>query len=290
MIDYVEFNRRIDVIKTLYRQYNIKIKRGQGLFDILLEADKIAKAVNYPDDNEKIKLAVESFHYTWALSETLETCVSAGWDVSNHLKQITTGTVDYGEPASGNDTKKIFYKDFECELFIGSVLIKKGLKPELLDDPNDPKGDIKLGNVIAEVKHPNSTGQIKKLMWKFNREMRNNNSFGVFVVGVEDMFNIGDVYYFNDVAHFDTWEAQKNQEIEQFGLQKTIPMAQSLPRIMGLVQTSTKIFDIAGITGLRRFGNSVLYERVDIPSDDLSNAEAIVKAFNPNPPVRSLQC
>lgn len=285
MIDYVELNRRINVIKNLYRQYNIQIKPGQGLFDILLEAEKIAKGVNIPDDDEKIKLAVEGFHYTWALAETLETCVGAGWDVSNHLKQITTGTVDYGEPASGNDTKKIFYKDFECELFIGSTLIKKGLKPELLDDPNNPKGDIELGDVIVEVKHPNSTGQITKLMRKFHREMRNNNSFGVFVMGVEDMFNMGDVYYFNDVARFDTWEAQKNRKIEQFGLQKIIPMAQILPRIIGLVQTSTKIYDIAGATDFRRLGNSVPLERVGIPSDDRSNAEAIVEAFNPNPPV-----
>ena len=59
MIDYVELNRRINVLKNLYRQYNIQIKPGQGLFDILLEAEKIAKGGNFPDEDDKIKLVDE---------------------------------------------------------------------------------------------------------------------------------------------------------------------------------------------------------------------------------------
>ncbi len=282
MIDYVELNRRLNIIKNLYQQYNIQIKPGQGLSDILLEAEKIAKGVNIPEDDEKVKLAVEGFHYTWALAESLEICVDAGWNVSNHLKQITTGTIDYGESALHAELKKIFYKDFECELFIGSVLIKQGLNPELLENPDDPKGDIKLDNIFIEVKHPNRTGQLTKLMGKFNKEMRNNSSYGVFVVGIEDMFEMGDVFYFSDQDKFINWDIQKKHEIENFASQRIIPSARNLPRIIGLAQVSTKIYDIADRSKLVRYGNSAILQRANVP---MNNAKAIAKVFNPNPPV-----
>lgn len=285
MIDYPELGRRLNFIKTLYCQYKIDIKPGQGLSEILIEAENILNGVKIPEDDENIKFSVTAFHYTWSLAETLETCANAGWNVSNHLKQITTGTVNYGEPASGNETKKIFYKDFECELFIGSALIKKGLKPELLDNPDDPKGDMKLEDIFIEVKHPNSKGQITKLMQKFNNEMRINNSFGIFIMGIEDMFNMGDAFQFNDLAHFNTWKTQKNREIEQFGTNDVIPIAKTLVRIIGLAQTSTQVYDILGATDLKRLGNSILLDRNGIPSETQNNAQSILKSFNPTPSV-----
>ncbi len=104
-------------------------------------------------------------------------------------------------------------------------------------------------------------------------------------MGVEDMFSMGDVYRFDDSAQFGAWVSGKNQEIEQLGRQNIIPAAKYLKRIIGLVQTSTKIYDIAGATDFRRLGNSVLLQRNGVPSKDQSDAKGIVEAFNPNPPV-----
>ncbi len=282
MIDCVGLNRRITYIKSLYQNYKIQIKPGEGIAKMLSEAERIVNGDAELGDDDKIRFSIESYHNTLTLAETLETCVKAGWDVSNHLKQITTGTIDYGESALHAELKKIFYKDFECELFIGSVLIKQGLNPELLENPDDPKGDIKLDNIFIEVKHPNRTGQLTKLMGKFNKEMRNNSSYGVFVVGIEDMFEMGDVFYFSDQDKFINWDIQKKHEIENFASQRIIPSARNLPRIIGLAQVSTKIYDIADRSKLVRYGNSAILQRANVP---MNNAKAIAKVFNPNPPV-----
>ena len=256
---------------------------------MLDEAQKIIDGkIESPDSDDELQYSVECYHNIWTLVETLETCVKGGWDVSNHLKQITTGTVDYGKPMKGNEHRKIFYKDFECELFIGSVLIKNNLYPELLPDPDDPKGDIKLNSIYIEIKHPNSTKQITKLMRKFNKEMRDNGTYGVFVVGVEDMFNMGDVFSFPDQIAFDTWNNQKRKKMEQFAKDVILPSAKNLPRIIGLVQTSTHVYEIAGASGLKRLGNSMICLRRNVSNEILNEAEVIAKVFNPNPP--KLQC
>ena len=102
MMDIKEFLRRLNYIKNLYQLYNIQVKSGEGMAKMLAEAEKIAKGEIAPHcTDDKLRFAIESFHYTWTLAETLETCVNEGWGVSNHLKQITTGTIDYGDPYPG---------------------------------------------------------------------------------------------------------------------------------------------------------------------------------------------
>lgn len=64
MIDCVGLNRRITYIKSLYQNYKIQIKPGEGMAEILSEAEKIVNGDVEPEDDEKIRFSIESYHYT----------------------------------------------------------------------------------------------------------------------------------------------------------------------------------------------------------------------------------
>ena len=78
----------------------------------------------------------------WNLAETLQPCLNAGLDLNAHLKQMNTGSVDYGTPAPGVDRKPIYFKDFEMELFAAAHCIKRQTAVKLNAVSNDPRGDL----------------------------------------------------------------------------------------------------------------------------------------------------
>ena len=154
-----ELRSRVAYLKNLYVQNKIKLKAGEGLCADLEVANALTQTGGTPRRDQ-----ANAAHVVWNLVEVIRPCVEAGLDVSNHLANITTGTTDYGVPADPN-SKKRFYKDFEFELLITSSLIKKGLVPQLLG--NDPRGELLIGNVFIEAKHPNKVSGIEKHMNKF---------------------------------------------------------------------------------------------------------------------------
>lgn len=121
-----ELRRRVDFIRNLYRRHRIILKPGEGLALALDEAEALARGdkAKGPFLQDKLIRVVNDAHVIYAIGASLETCVSAGLDVSKHLPNLTTGTTDYGTPS--NDPKAIFFKDFEFETFIASALIRSG--------------------------------------------------------------------------------------------------------------------------------------------------------------------
>jgi hypothetical protein len=279
---FEELKKRLDYIKDLYKKYKLPIKQGEGLSDILILAEKIVNG-SFPTETDKdMRSAEEAFHYVWTLAETMKSCVD-GLDVSNHLARISTGTVDYGIPANGTEIKKIFYKDFECELFVASVLIKGGHKPSLLDDPSSSMGEMKLNNIYIEVKHPNSSGQLEKLLRKFNSQLYQVNSYGIFAVGIENMFSLGNQPVFDTYGALNSWLHKKNTEIEDFIKGQIITIANNFSQILGLVFISTiltrvKIETNNRSSDLARFGNAAILKKI-MHNDIEKTALIITEAF-----------
>lgn len=281
MADWQDFEQKLNYIEGIYLQHRIPIKQEEGLSEIICEARHIIDGTKKDQSNEGVQKATEAYHYVYMLHDSLSTCVNNGWDISEYLKNITTGKIDYGTPKVDSNNE-IYFKDFETEMLIGSTLLKNNIKAELLEDFSSPIGDIKSGDMFIEIKHPDSTGQLGKLLKKFNDEMIKNQSFGVFAVGVEDMFNYGDTFFFDTVESFESWQKEKYNLIQNF-IEQSLPKTKNCSNILGIILTSTKIYNIGDFSKLWRHGNSVLFDRSGIPNNILEAGQNILGCFNPNP-------
>ena len=270
-----ELRSRVAYLKNLYVQNKIKLKAGEGLCADLEVANALTQTGGTPRRDQ-----ANAAHVVWNLVEVIRPCVEAGLDVSNHLANITTGTTDYGVPADPN-SKKRFYKDFEFELLITSSLIKKGLVPQLLG--NDPRGELLIGNVFIEAKHPNKVSGIEKHMNKFNGKMKKSDSYGVFAVAIEDASGLGDSVFDNKKEH-EQWFHLKLKEMLAFEPQ-LIEGAKRCCRIGGMVQIATEFEVEDGVSTLRRFSNAQIFDRPRMDTTCRQNIEAITKTFNPNPQI-----
>lgn len=278
---FMELGRRVSFIRDVYARYQIVMKPNEGLAQALDAAESLAngdKAKSPFSQSDLIQLTNDA-HIIYAFGGTLEDVVSAGLDVSNHLANMTTGTTDYGSPSSRNET--IFFKDFEYELFLTSALVRKGLKPTFTP-PGDPCGEIVCRDIRIEAKHPNSVGQLKKLLGKFQKCLEQIDSFGFFAVALEDAMTMGDVSEFASQAEYNEWLRAKRSGMEALG-QTLISAAGRLPRIVGLVQTQTTVEIIGGSTTLRRLSNSILFDHRPTFSLYAGPARAIASVFNAMP-------
>lgn len=277
---FEELGRRVDFIRGLYLRYRIALKPGEGFAVALDEAEALAKGVKTSHFSMfALKETVRSAHVIYALGESLSVCVDAGLDLRNHLANLTTGTIDYGKPSTV--LKRIFFKDFEFETFIASVLVKKGRTPAFTP-PGDPTGELIIGDIFIECKHPNSVGQLSDLLGKFNKALAAIDRFGIFAVALEDVMEMGDVAQFDSQHDYEVWLEAKRAGMEAIG-QALIQRAARLPRIAALIQTETKDPIIGTGTSLRRLGNSLLFDHRPTFINYETTARTIAACFNPHP-------
>lgn len=284
-MDWKDLLDRTNYIRDLFAKSKVPLKAGEGLERSLAEADAVSRGDKLPGEPSAEMLAAiaHDAHVIWALAENLKTCVAAGLNVVPHLKQITTGTTDFGTPASGNEPKKIYFKDFEFELFLASALIRAGLKVELADPPNDPRGDLIVDQLRIEVKHPNSLKKLLKLAGDFQSELAKHGSYGVFAAGIEDAFVLGDQPVDPSYEDYVEWLERKRDAMEKFGL-AFIQGVAKYDRILAVVQTSSAVERYEGGTTLRRLGNSLIFDDGRCGDPALcAQAQKIASVFNPNP-------
>ena len=277
---------RVQYLRKLYTEKKIALKPGQGITRALDEAEASATGVATPnaptDDN--LANSPNACLVVWALYDSIKGCVDAGLDVTSHLGQLTTGTIDFGSPADASTSRKtIFFKDFEAELFIAAQLANASLPVEFLDEANDPRGDVRVEEILFEVKHPNSTGRLERLMGKFNRELHGSNAYGVFVTAVEDAFCMADQNSFASQEDLLAWQNQKRSEIELFGRSALI-CAASLPRIAALVQISSTFESVDGETRFARYSNALVFDQRQYPMEIEKQVDRLASVFNPNYP------
>lgn len=284
-MDWNDLLDRTKYLRQLFADSKVPLKPGEGLERSLAEADALARGDKLPGEPSAEVLAAigHDAHVIWALAENLRACADAGLNIVPHLKQITTGTTDYGTPASGTQAKKIYFKDFEFELFLASAMLRAGLKVQLADPPNDPRGDLLVDSVWVEVKHPNSLKQLMKLAGGFQSSLAENGSFGVFAAGIEDAFELGTQPADPSHEDFAAWLERKRDAMEKFG-REFIHGVAKYDRILAVVQTSTAVEWYDGSTRLRRLGNSLIFD--DGRCKDASMGATIAKVaevFNPKP-------
>lgn len=259
-MDWSKLERKVNYIRSLYTEKGISLPPDGGLAKALVEAEQLALGEHLPGPPSRNQLlgTAHDAHVIWALAENLEVCEEAGLDLSAHLAQITTGSTDFGTRDAGTG-RTIFYKDFECEITIAATLLRAGLKPQFALESNSPLGELHLDDVWVEVKHPNSTGQLKKNLKKFQKQLASNTVYGVFVVGLEDAFDFGDTTEFLDPIEFSDWQEAKRAEMDRFG-RDFLRFAARCPNILGTVQTSTKVETVGEVSRLRRLGNSCYFD------------------------------
>lgn len=280
-----ELPNRIDWLRNLYHERGIALKPDEGLAKSLSEAEAVVRRVVKTGGTTTGNLmdAVAACHLVWSLYDSLEGCISAGLDITPYLARMTTGTTDYGVPAAPLSYQAIFFKDFETELFIAASLARAGLPVKFLEAANDPRGEMTVGDIFLEVKHPNSIKSHESGMRKFNSQLRKSESIGVFITAVEDAFKLARSDGFESVEDFNRWKDNRDDEIENFG-RKAVLRAARLERIAALVQTSSCVEVIGKETKFSRKGNSLIFDNRNYAPEVAEQVERIAVVFNPNPP------
>jgi hypothetical protein len=269
-----ELGRREELLRNAYRNLRIPLNPDQGLALALAEARALADGVKSSEPATEVAVlkAVEACHVIFAISESVGICHSAGLEITRQLRQMATGTANFGTPGS-TKTKGIYLKDFEYELFIASSLIRRGLAPRFLDDPSDPMGEMVVDQIVIECKHPDSVGQLRSNIAKFGQELTKSGRFGMFAVAVEDAHHLGDTASFGTEDEYRQW--LKAKELLDF--------AWGFERIVGLITTQSKVLVIGAETRISRLGTSIVFDRSELPEEAGSAAIRIAKVFNPDP-------
>jgi hypothetical protein len=282
-IDYADLKRRVIEIRGLLENAGAVLVPGEGLEQSLAEAEAVANGIKSVRQGTELSYidTARAITSVWNLSETLRPCVAYGLDLDEHLRTITTGSMDYGTPRQPSAPTSHIFKDFELELFVAARCINGGLKVALNPIKNDPSGDLFAGTVRIEVKHPDSVGKLESLLRKFNTALYNSVMYGVFVVGLEDIFQVQPTTVFATDAEWRAWLDTKAQEIEVYGA-TFLRMAARMTRIIGIVQTWAVWYQAAGGISLRRQGNSALLDdRTNVPSHNYEDATRVAAVFNP---------
>jgi hypothetical protein len=281
-LDWSELKDKVEFIDELFARNGVRVKAEGGLAAALEEARALAAGEKIPGapSGDRLRAIAHDAHVIWALAEGLRACDGANLELKAHLAQLTTGTTDYGTVGSGHD---VYFKDFECEVFIAATLVGHGTPVAFSTEPNDPRGDLIAAPLRVEVKHPNSSGQLQKLLRKFNGKLRADDLYGVFVVGIEDMFSLGEQDGFASPVDFHSWLEEKRGAMEAFGV-GFLRDAAHFPRILAVAQTQTMVEVIAGASTLRRLGNACVFDdRPDVPEDAWERAVEVARSFNPQP-------
>lgn len=282
-MDWKELGKRSQYVRDLAKSYKIRLPAGEGLALALDEADALASGAKspLPATDENAASSAHDAHVVWALAESLKVCVDAGLDLRAHLANMGTGSTDFGTPTSAN--KRIYFKDFEYEVFIMAHFIRSGVTVVPAPEPNDPCYEFAADGFLIQLKHPNSKKQLQKQIASFSKCLRAKNAEGFFGVGVEDAFTLGDGSRFASEADQEASFKTKAKEMDSFG-RDFLKRAQWHDPVAGVFQTSTLVYFVTGDSTLRRLGNSCLFDDVVRKAKPtFAAAEKLARTFNPNP-------
>lgn len=282
-MDWDELKQRVRFLRETYHRLRIPLRPGQGLALALDEAEALAdgrkSALPATDDNAA--RTAHDAHVVWSLAENVKLCIDAGLDLSAHLANITTGTTDFGTAAE--DNRAIFYKDFEYEVFMMATLIARGERVRLPPAPNDPLCEFEVDPFAFQLKHPTSTARPARRLAEFNRRLAEQNRMGIFVVGIEDMFELADGGRFDEQGTYETWLEGKRAEMDAHGRPLLVDFRR-YPQIAGVVQTATFVRYIAGDSQLTRTSNSCIFDGDGRDREAwFPHAMRLLAIFNPNP-------
>ncbi len=96
-----QIGESVEIIESALRTYRIRLNPDQGLAQSMKEAKELAQGIKLssPATNQEAIRIANDAHFVLAMGWEVKTCMEAGLDVSDHLKQMNTGTVNFGTPA-----------------------------------------------------------------------------------------------------------------------------------------------------------------------------------------------
>jgi hypothetical protein len=280
-----DLKHRITGIRALLSHYRVQLVEGEGLELALKKSEAwVDAAIAKSTLSQATSLAdAEAASVVYTLSETLENCFRAGLPLQADLRNITTGSIDYGEPAEGDASRQqIYFKDFELELFIAARCLTT-MPVRLSDQPNDPLADLHAGILPIQVKHPDSVPRLERNIKRFNAKLRVADRYGIFAAGLEDAFRLDPGQSFSSESAAQEWLSGKRRDMEIFG-RSFLECASRCARILATIQVTTFPVIVANGLSISREGNSMIFDR-SLPADSTETRDAwrVASAFNPQP-------
>lgn len=107
-----ELGRRADLIHAAYTRARVQLNENGALGKAIAEAKELADGVKSkePTNDQAVLRMVEAAQVVYTVAESIETCQSGGLDITRHLAQMSTGTIDFGTPVRAN--RKHFSQGF----------------------------------------------------------------------------------------------------------------------------------------------------------------------------------
>jgi len=275
-----QLTHSLTFIEALYKKHKVILPPNEGLRAAIDEAKSFVAGVKMSGNPTESEIAVraEKTNAIIMLADTLRPLDAAGIAITRYLKQIGTGSTNYGTPQLPGQSKTHFFKDFETELFVLAALIKAKAPVALLPDPSDPVGEMVAGGVFIEVKHPDAPNQVEKLIGKFNGELARHNAYGVFVLALEDAFETASQSIHASQEDRDTAFHVLAKKIDSLA-RTVLPRAARLPYIGGCVTLLSRQEVIEGNCSFRRLANALVFDERSYPPGVRAAIDSICGVF-----------
>ena len=275
-----------DFLKLIIDYNKIDLIHERGIQSLL---DDVKKYLDLPLEAD---VTINTFKPVLVLS-TLCDSLKELWynnvNFTNQIKAMNTGEYQYGRPSPSGENN---FKDFEFEIFTASLLTYHKMNAVLPQDLAN--NDIICEGVEIQCKHPNSINRnkIDKYLRDFNKSLIEKDSYGIFGIGLDDVFEFTEEYNYANDDEF----IKERQEILHLDDQKLIQIFDDTlrftSRILGVYTINTH-FVFTPKIGLIfiKTGNSIFCLRKDykiITEIIFKKAYKILTVFNEKPFIRKL--
>lgn len=279
---WAELEDKYNYLLHLLSKLNITPKEGHGLYSMLEIVNALLNCEKSKIENEEeIKKAIlhdaKSCQALYALTESLKTLDQYSIEYKYQLNNCRTGSFDYGK--HDEDSKMIFYKDFEYELFLAASIVKTNCHNVKLPQDSGPIDLFIDSKIPLQAKHPSNMSNISEYLKKYDTALQERNLYGLVGIALEDAFNLGDQISFDTEEDWIKYFNFKNDLIETQGM-KYINSFNQYKMIAGYIMTSTYFRSIGGCFDLKRYSNAFFpNEKTSIP--EFETIGKILQVFNP---------
>lgn len=263
---------------------NIDLIPGRGIQLLLDEVQNYLRLS--PDDEVSIDI-IKPVLVLSVLCDNLRELWYKNIDFTNQIKAMNTGEFHFGCPSPSGENN---FKDFEFEIFTASMLAHQNLSPVIPQELEN--NDIICLEMEIQCKHPKTINRnkIDKYLRDFNKSLADHNTYGIFGIGLDDIFEFTEEYTYKDDEEF--MQTRQKQLLEQDQELKMIfdDTLRFTQRILGVYTINTHFVFTKnyGLTFMKT-SNSVFCLRKDykiITEPVLKKIYKILTVFNEKPVIR----
>ena len=276
-----QLREKLQFLQRKLNEFRIIPTNGYGLEFIIRETqlflDAFHEEVTPEEIEQRIIQSAKGIHALWALTDSIQVLDSHNIDYSNQLLNCRAGNIEYG--VREGQRRDIFYKDFELEIFLAAKIADNTTYQVILPQNQGPF-DIEIdGQIMIQIKHPSSIRNVHRYISDFNNTLIENNLYGLFAIGLEDMYRLGERITFNSEEDFTAYYQSFQNVIENDGLQFAEHI-RDCERILGGLQTASLYRVINRASDFKRFSNAFIIQSINT-TQHFQIALNIARIFNP---------